>query len=604
MTILSIARAGTVALLISSIAQAASDPTAINENPLHAQAKFVPETTAPGGTTELRIDIRLDEGHHAYLERFKVAIDSPDGAKVDAFHVDPIVKFKDAVSGEMKDGVEKQATLRATVEIPASASPAQQTAQIRFTYQACTEDHCLFPKTIPLEASLRVGSAAEGYRSLDARPSIGAPSPSVAGSGGSDFESALGRGTLSALAFVFVIGFLTSLTPCIYPMIPITLAVLGARAKEQSRARGLALSVTYVLGIAVTYSALGVAAASTGALFGHALGNVYVVSAIALIFAAMGVSMYGAFELQAPAFLRDRLGVSKGETGFIGAFLTGLVAGVVASPCVGPVLVGVLAYIAQTQDRFLGFLFLFTFACGMGVLFVALGAFSQLIGRIPKSGPWMDGVKFVFGTTMIGMALYYIKPVYPDWAFQAIAGAALIGVASSFGAFEANASLTPWTRLRKGAMQAAFFVGVGFVAVAALARFASLPEIVRAEGGRSSVKLDWKPFTDEALAEALAARKPVILDFSADWCASCKELEKFTFVDPRIRERSAEFALLTIDATKETPFINELQRRFSVVGLPTMIFFDVQGRRRDDLTVTGFETAEPFLARMDKALRP
>ena len=594
---LTLACAIAVALAAPSAGAVANE--AINENPMTASAKFAPERTAPGGTTELRIEMQLAKGHHAYVDRFKVAIDSPDGLKIDSLRITPQLRFKDTVSGAMKAGVENAATLLATVEVPASFTAGASEAQIRFVYQACTPEHCLFPKTLDLRASLIVGSADAGLKSIGTvvPPKI---SPTVIAA--SDFSYALGRGTGSALFFVFIVGFLTSLTPCVYPMIPITLAVLGARTQGQSQLRSFLLSAAYVLGIATTYSALGVAAASTGALFGSALSNVYVVTAIALIFVVMALSMYGLFELQVPARLRNRLGNGQAPAGFFGAYLTGLIAGVVASPCVGPVLVGVLAYIAQTRDRFLGFIFLFTFACGMGVLFMALGAFSQLIKRVPKSGAWMESTKFVFGTTMVGMALYYVEPIYPAWLFRALLASALIALSSAFGAFEPNSGLTPRGRLRKGAMIAIFIVGAALAVASALERFVGGIGVSLSASTNSEIaKLDWKPFTDEALTAAASSHLPVIIDFSADWCAACKELERFTFSDARVREKSRAFTLLTVDATNESPALTALQKRFAVAGLPQLIFYDSSGVQRPELALSGFENADSFLARMERA---
>ena len=572
------------------------DEGTINENPLTVTAKFVPERTTPGGTTELRLEMRLAEGHHAYRDRFKLAIESPEGLKIDASRVAPLVKFKDSVSGTLKDGIENQATLRATVEVPISFPDGSEPAHVRFTYQACTDDHCLFPKTIALEVPLTIGSTGATGGATIGKAADRAPE--------SDFAKAMGHGLFSALIFVFIAGFLTSLTPCIYPMIPITLAILGAQAQHEvgrtprglRRWRGLALSCVYVLGIATTYSALGVAAASTGALFGAALGNVYVVSAIALVFVSMGLSMYGLFELRLPGAWLNRLGSTRTQEGFLGAYLTGLITGAVASPCVGPVLVFVLAYIAQTQDRLLGFLLLFTFACGMGVLFIVLGAFSHLAKRVPKSGPWMEAVKFTFGTTMVGMALFYVRPVYPAWLFHALLALALVMISSVYGAFETGARLTSGaSRLRKGLMLATFFVGTG-LAVAATLDFFGAARVESPPSGTAA--LEWKPFTDEALARARASGQPVVLDFTAGWCAACKELETLTFSDARVRELSRTFLLLTVDATETSSALASLQARFKVAGLPTLIFFDGQGQRRDDLTLTGFENAERFLVRM------
>ena len=321
---------------------------------------------------------------------------------------------------------------------------------------------------------------------------------------------------------------------------------------------------------------------------------------IALLFVTMGLSMYGMFELQVPAFLRNRLGTAQTGAGYGGAFATGMIAGVVASPCVGPVLVSVLTYIAQTQNLVLGFLFLFSFAMGMGVLFMVLGTSSALIGRIPKAGAWMDITKFVFGTAMVAMALYYIAPLYPKWLFNSLLGTAVILIASAYGAFESNEFLSVAGRVRKGAMLAAFVVGLVFAMVGLLDKAGiAIPGGGRlAEAGQTQEKLAWKPYSDSALQAALASKRPVVIDFYADWCGACKELEHETFTDSRVRDLSRDFVLLQINATDDFPGLEKLKQTYSVRGLPTMVFFDRQGRIRPELTLTGFEDANAFLKRM------
>lgn len=219
------------------------------------------------------------------------------------------------------------------------------------------------------------------------------------------------QGLWAALLLVFFAGMMSSLTPCVYPLIPITLGLFGAR-KAASRWQGFRLSLVYVLGIVVTYSVLGVAAASAGVVFGAAMQSPWVVGAIAVLFAALGLSSLGAFQINLPSTLRNRLGAVKGG-GYAGAFGMGLVAGVIAAPCVGPIVAGILLLVAQQADVWLGFGLLATFAFGMGQLFLVLGTFSSAIAALPKSGGWMDGVKTVFGVVFLGMALYYARFAMP-----------------------------------------------------------------------------------------------------------------------------------------------------------------------------------------------
>ncbi len=604
-------------LFVVSLAQA-SGSEQVAENPLTAKARLELSESDPKSATVV-VDLDLVEPYKAYADRFKLVVEEPTDVKIEPFQLTPIVQFMDTFSKKMKDGIKKKGTMTAKLTLPNAQSA--KVLKLKLTYQACTSEHCLFPKHIVLSPGSdgpKTASLSSTHSTSEAAPvskSENEPVISAGGGESTEFEKAMSAGLLSAVLFMFVAGFLTSLTPCIYPMIPITLAILGASerrsggradtASKQSKLRSFLLSIFYVLGIGVTYSILGVTAASTGALFGSALSNIYVVSGLALLFVAMGLSMYGLFEIQAPAFIRDRVGQGKSETGYFSSFAMGLAAGVVASPCIGPVLVSVLAYIAQTQDKALGLILLFSFAMGMGVLFVVLGTSSSLLQKVPKAGAWMDTVKFIFGTTMVGMAIYYITPVYPDWAVRAIIGLAVVLIASAYGAFAP--ATTGASQVKKGAAVAAFCIGIALMMVSAFEK-SGVQMLSSASGPTASAgkvaKLGWQTYSDQALATAIEQKKPVLIDFWADWCGACHELEEKTFPDDRIQSLSKDFVLFKIDATNDSPEIEKLKKTYRVMGLPTMVFYDANGQIRTDLTVTGFMNADEFLGRMRKAHEP
>ena len=585
----------------------ANSQSAADKNPLTASARLQPSTLNAGGTAELIIEMQLAANFHAYLDRFKLSVEAPDDLKLDQFKITPTVQFMDTVSKGMKEGVENKATLHAVIEVPSGFLAGTYKGKVKLTFQACTTDHCLFPKSLILDIPFQVtsGGKLSGLKPSDSAPSI-VTAPS---SGVSDFHSALQKGTLSAILLMFVMGFLTSLTPCVYPMIPITLAVLGARAKDRSHLHNFSIALVYVLGLSVTYSTLGVLAAVTGSLFGSALSNIWVVSGLAILFIVMALSMYGLFEIQAPAFIRDRLGAGQTKSGHLGAFVTGLIAGFVASPCVGPVLVSVLTYIAQTQNRLLGFLLLFSFSIGMGILFIILGLSSSLIGKIPRAGRWMEAVTFSFGTLMVGMAFYYVHPLYPAWLFHVLLGIAIVIITSVFGAFLPSADLSAVDRVRKGLMIMAFMVGVSFAVSGLISRFVPIGSLIASLGavasqtstdkGDNFPMLAWKPFSTEALNAAVKSGQPVIIDFRADWCAACGELDKYTFTDPNVRDLSAKFALLRVDATEDFPGLDALKTKYTIVGLPTIVFYDRKGTVHPELAVIGFEEAPEFLKKMN-----
>ena len=557
----------------------------LNQNPLQAKIVAHPLQLSPGAQGEVVISLALDPGYHAYLDKFKLAWIGPQEVKIGKLNISPVHEFADTFSGKAKEGIESSATVKAIIEIPVNMAEGAITATYSLTYQACTAKHCLFPKKINLTAELAVIS----------NPAVATSAPGSfwqnlkkAVTGKASFKAVSEQGLLFSFLAIFVAGILTSLTPCVYPMIPITLAVIGAKSAQANRWRSFLLSVVYVLGIAITFSSLGVFAALSGSLFGSTISHPIVTFSLALIFVALGMSMYGVFEIQAPAFIRNHVGKQSNQRGYWGALFAGLVSGIVAGPCVGPVLIGVLAHVSEKRDVVYGFSLLFTYSMGMGLLFLLLGSFSGLVSRLPKAGPWMDVTKFVFGTTMIAMAFYYIQPSLPEKVFTVLALVALVLIALQFGAFR--------IQTRYGWIKLVLFAVAGGGLLSYLTHKQS-PTV------DPSVQT-WRVYSESLLAEAKNQQQPVIIDFWAEWCVACKELEKLTFPQPEVQNHAKKFLLLKFDATEDSPQLAELKLRYNVLGLPTIIFIGRDGVVRTDLTLTGFEDAPSFAARMQKVLVP
>lgn len=559
----------------------------IVENPLKVKAKFESTSVAPGSQSTLWLDLTLVEDHKAFVDMFKLKWKNPSDIKVTGFTVDPSFKFEDKYSGKVREGMKGKARLSALVEFPENLKLGAQDFEFEFGYQACTDTYCHFPKTVTLTIPIKVVDAASF------RPGEDIPEEQV-----DTLMSALNRGKLYAFFFVFLAGILTSLTPCIFPMIPITLAIIGARAANQPKFKSFSLSLTYVLGIALTYAILGMIAARTGSLFGSYLGHPLVVSVIAFLFVAMGLSMYGLYDLQVPSFITQRIGGGKTTAGYLGAFTTGLVAGVVASPCVGPVLVSILTFVAESQDLLLGFSLLLTFALGLGMLFLVLGTFSGTLKYLPKSGPWMETVKFVFGSFMIAAAIWYLKPVVSERFFFALIALTLVMISSGFGVFE-KVKPSRLEQVKKGGLILLLITGLSYAAKAVWFKEAITTEATL----ENSKKLNWQPYSDSLLMSAKKDKRPVILDFWAEWCVACKELEVFTFSQQNIRDLSKDFLLLKLDATTSTELVERLKHQHGVVGLPAVFFYNSRGELKRNLTLTGFEKADAFEKRMQSALK-
>ena len=382
-----------------------------------------------------------------------------------------------------------------------------------------------------------------------------------------DFAAAASQGTLQAFAFALTAGFLTSLTPCVYPMIPITISIFGARGAT-SRRRAFLLATAYVAGIAVMFGTLGTTFALLGKAFGTFLANPLVVVPLALFFFVMAASMFGAFDLTLPATVHERLS-RVGGRGFAGAFLMGLVGGLIAAPCTGPPLAGILAYVATTRDAGQGFFLLATYAAGIGVPFWAIAGFSM---QLPKSGPWMNAVKSVFGIALIVAGLYYLRPIVPALAHLSTRStfflvATILAVASGLALGAVHGSFSAGTRQ---ALRKAFAVALSVAGVFGLINYALTPEL----------HIEWLRSEPAAVATARTQGKPLLVDFMADWCIPCQEMDVKVFGRPDMASTLAEFVLLRIDLSRENEddSLAAIKSKYHVETLPAVRFATPDGR--------------------------
>jgi thiol:disulfide interchange protein DsbD len=393
------------------------------------------------------------------------------------------------------------------------------------------------------------------------------------------FQRYLAQGTIVALGASYVFGLLTSLTPCVYPMIAITVSVFGAK-EAKSRWQGALLSLVFVLGIVCLFTPMGVISAMTGKGFGSALGNPWVVGGIAFVFLALATSLFGAFELALPAGLNNRLS-TVGGSGYRGAFLLGLVCGLVAAPCVGPFLFGLLGWIATTHNVAVGSGAMALYGLGLGTLFFVVGTFAV---SLPKAGAWMMGVKWVGGVCLAYMAFGYIrdalsketvhKLVHPGVTYGAIAVVILaIGLVLGGIHVAAERRKSPIARLSKPTKLASIVP-----AIAGLFMVISWYEL--------PPELHWETSESIALARANEEHKPVLIDFGASWCGACKELDEKTFPDPKVQKEGARFVALHIDASDDddAAVAKVRQKYHATEGLPVVVFLDSHGQEAKRFT--------------------
>jgi thiol:disulfide interchange protein DsbD len=403
--------------------------------------------------------------------------------------------------------------------------------------------------------------------------------------------AALPSGPGDALAGVFahhgaVLGFFAvllgglalNLTPCVYPLIGVTIAYFGNQGGGPRRI--VALAILYVLGIALMFSAVGVAVALSGGLFGAAMQSPYVVGAIAALLVLLALSSFGLFSLQPPSWMLQRAGAAR--PGYAGAVLMGLGMGVVAAPCIGPIVLGLLLMVQRSGSALFGFALFFTLAVGLGLPYIGLALAAGSIRRLPRSGEWLAWIEQLFGFILIGLALYFLDPVVPDRLISRLLPWYAIGCGIWLGfVSRAGRNWRPFLLFR---------FAVGLVSVAALI-FLAIPR-------PTPRQLTFQPFNVTALQAAEAKRKPVLIDFRADWCIPCREMERSTFVDPAVVKAASRFVRLRADLTRQDGSNQALIDKFAIQGVPTTLIIDSEGKI--DVRKVGYVGPDEMLSALER----
>lgn len=456
----------------------------------------------------------------------------------------------------------------------------------RLSYQGCNDQLCLPPAetAFTLEIPILSADAPVIFQNEHYFRSLTTDSDSPNESFNVE-KSITQKGIVLTFLLIFLGGLGLNLTPCVYPLIPITVSYFGGQTVGKSGKR-LLLALLYVLGIAVVNSALGTAAALTGGLLGSLMTNPVVLLIIAGILVALALSMFGVWEFGIPSFLMNMSGGSR--SGYAGALLMGLTMGVVAAPCIGPFVIGLLTYVAATGNPVIGFSMFFTLSLGLGIPFIFLALFSSKIDRLPRSGEWMVGVRTIFGLVLLGMALYFLQPLIPGGIYAWLFPLYMIG---------AGVYLLIFNRVGENTRGFVLFKKLIAVAVIIAGTWFLKPEPVSAQ------KMAWQPYSETLYQTALTAGQPIIIDFYADWCIPCREMDNLTFTDPAVIDLSRQFRLLKVDLTAAaSPEVRRLREKFAIKGVPTILFIDQRGNEREDLRVLGFEKPEHFIVKMKQTL--
>lgn len=540
----------------------------------------------------LRADFTIAPGHYLYKERFIFGILSAN-AVIDRFELPEGVAKDDPTFGVT------EVYYNYTTALLYLDEGASFPINLQITYQGCSSSGlCYAPirKTFTIDAN---GVSAD-TESQAAKPASSSTISSVNDKIGSLLKD--GKLWLIVAGF-FGFGLLLSLTPCVLPMIPILSSIIVG-GKKFSRLHTFNLSLAYTLGMALTYTLIGIAAGLSGQMLSAALQNAWALGFGALVFVLLALSMFGLYELQLPSAFESRIAnltnrIKGGH--FLGVFLMGALSALILSPCVAAPLAAALLYISQTHDVVLGGVALFALSMGMGVPLLLIGASAGSL--LPKAGPWMTGVRNFFGVIMLAMAIWLISPLLPSGVQLTLWAALLIVPAIYMHALDA---LPPghhkWLRFWKGIAIVMLVLGITLLIGAMSGAKSPLQPLAGLRGVAASSEKLHLPFkqvkTVAELESSIQAAngKMVMLDFYADWCVACKELELFTFSDPRVQTALKDAVLLQADVTKNTEDDAALLKRFGLFGPPGIIFFDGSGQELTNLKVIGFQNADEFLA--------
>lgn len=550
---------------------------------------------------KLVISWEIQPGYYLYQDKFAFN-EKLAGLKLGTVNIPAGQVIEDPLFGKVMIS-----TGQVEVNVPLERTNLeQQTLELEVAYQGCKKDSVCYP---PIKKNLSfVLPAAEAATTGKAMTNITAPV--------SEQDAIMRRLTEGSLlvniAVFFGFGLLLSLTPCVFPMIPILSGVIVGQGDRLTTRGAFGLSVVYVLAMASTYSMLGVVAGSFHFNLQAAAQNAWVISAFSLVFVALALSMFGFYEIQLPAGLQHRLHrlSHKHHSGNVpGVAIMGALSAIIVGPCVAPPLAGALLYISQTGNALLGGLALFAMGLGFGVPLLAIGTSAGKI--LPRAGAWMDTVKAVFGVIMLGVAIWFLERILPG-PVTLLLWAGLFMVSAVFmGALDRIESGSGWPRLRKGLGLVILVYAIALVMGAAAGGnnvFQPIPEQLfthDSESGQRTGPLSFRMITSAAdlqheLQQASLQDKNVMLDFYAKWCVDCNEMEAYTFTDPGVKSALGDFVLLQADVTDNDANDQALLKKFNLFGPPAILFFDSEGNEQMAYRLVGFKDADNFIEHINR----
>lgn len=552
--------------------------------PVHIQSYQNLDKVSPGSEFKIAVEVKVNSGWHINSNKPNEDFLIPSTLKINT-SVFKITKVAYPKAHDLKLEIsetplsvwESEVYVGAVVKAPEDLKPGKYILPVTLEYQACNNMTCLPPNaaedTLTIEIADKQAVVNQINPDIFEKINLKSAGEAIAATGSDDTISSLleSNGIIIGLFFVFLGGLALNLTPCVYPLIPITIGFFGGQS-EGKTSKLVGMGLLFVVGMAVTYSVIGVITALTGSVFGALLQNPIVIILIALIFVVLSLSMFGVYEFKLPDSWVAKAGGAKG--GMYGAFFMGLTMGIVAAPCIGPFVLGLVTYTAAKADPFFGFLLFFVLAVGLGTPYLFLAIFSGKIKKLPRAGEWMEAVKHIFGLILVGMAIYFLLPLLPKSITPYLLPVFMVISAVYLLFLDKNANNIRGFRIFKVAFS---------VLLIAISVYWLIPS--------EKQSIDWHPYTETAIA---GVQKAKIIDFYADWCIPCKELDAMTFSDPKVIAEAKRFNAYKADMTKSlSDEVSMLRDKYNIVGVPTVLIINSRGEEVQ--RITGFVNSDEFL---------
>jgi len=551
----------------------------------------------PNKNNQLVLEFRVAEGYHLYKDKIKATLKQGD-ASLGKLQLPDAIQANDPVFGDVL-------VYHGDFQVILPIENIADTAEIEIQYQGCSSESGVCYPPAKKQMTLQASDFNQTSIKASAQPTVSENLSET-----DQITSTLQNSSVwIVIGTFFLFGLLLSLTPCVFPMIPILSSIIVGQGDQLTTRKAFVMSLVYVLAMSVTYTVAGVLAGIFGENLQVLFQNPWIIGSFALIFIALAFSMFGFYELQLPSGLQSKItNLSNKQQGgtLTGVAVMGFLSALIVGPCVAPPLAGALIYIGQTGDALLGGTALFAMSMGMGVPLLLLGTSAGKL--LPRAGAWMDNVKAVFGVLMIGVAIWMAERILPEWMILFAWSALLIGSAIYLGALEPVGEKSGWYKLAKSI--GIIFLIYGIVMLIGLAggsKNVLQPLTTFQSSGTANnspaEQLNFKKIsTLSELKEEIAKGKPVMLDFYADWCISCKEMEKFTFSDPAVQNDLANVTLLKADVTANNANDKELMKAFNIIGPPAILFFNNQQEQKAQ-RVVGFKKAADFRQNINRAFQ-